>query len=89
MLACEEFTKLVDCGSDSRQIDLDVAALLGDLGRDPDIAAAMAVIVEKRLAKEHAVLPGRDHRAGLLLGRIEDRLDGGFDDRRAELAEQF
>ena len=89
MLACEEFTKLVDCGSDSRQIDLDVAALLGDFRGDADIAAAMAVIVEKRLAVKHAVLPGRDHGAGLLLGRIENGLDRGFDDRRAELGEQF
>ncbi len=89
MLACEELTKLVDCGSESDEIDLDVAALFGDFCGDPDVAAAMAVIVEKGLAKEHAVLPGRDHRAGLLLRRIEDRLDGGFDNRRAELAEQF
>ena len=49
--------------------------------------AAVAVIVEKRLAVENAVLPGRDHRAGLRFGRIEDRLDGGFDYRRAELPE--
>ena len=62
-----------------RQIDLDIAALLGDLCRDPDVAAAMAVIVEKRLAVKHAVLPGRDHRAGLLLGRIEDGLHRGLD----------
>ena len=88
MLACEEFTKLVDCGSESGQIDLDVAALLGDLGGDADVGAAMAVIVEKRLAVEHAVLPGRDDGAGLLLGRVEDRLDRGFDHRRAELGEQ-
>ena len=89
MLACEEFTKLVDCGSESRQVDLDIAALLGDLRRDPDVGAAMAVIVEKRLAVKHAVLPGRDHGAGLLLGRVENGLDRGFDHRRAELAEQF
>ena len=89
MLACEEFTKLVDCGSDCVQIDLDVAALLGDLCGDPDVGAAMAVIVEKRFAMEDAVLPGRDHGAGLRFRRIEDRLDGGFDDRRAELPEQL
>src|SRR4029077_10237749 len=49
----------------------------------------MAVLVEKRLAVKDAVLPGRDHRAGLLLGRIEDRFNGGCDDGRAELREQF
>ena len=88
MLACEEFTKLVDCGSEADKIDLDIAALLGDLRRDPDVAAAMAVVVQKRLAVKHAVLPGRDHGAGLLLGGIENCLDRGFDDRRAEFAEQ-
>ena len=49
----------------------------------------MAVIVEKRLAVEDAVLPGRDHGAGLRFGCIQDRFDRGFDDRRAEFAEQF
>ena len=38
---------------------------------------------------ENAVLPGRDHGAGLLFGRVQNGLDGGFDDRRTELAEQF
>ena len=70
------------------QIDLDVAALLGHLRGDADVGAAMAVIVEKRLAVEHAVLPGRDDSAGLLLRRVEDRLDGGFDHRRAEFGKQ-
>ena len=72
-----------------RQIDLDVAALLGDLGGDPDVGAAVAVIVEKRLAVEDAVLPGRDHGTGLRFGRVEDRLDGGFDNECAELLEQL
>ncbi len=49
----------------------------------------MTVIVEKRFAVKHAVLPGRDHGAGLQLGRIEDRFNGSFDDGRAELREQF
>ena len=70
------------------QVDLDVAALLGDLGGDADIGAAMAVIVEKRLAMKDAVLPGRDHGPRLLLRRIEDRLDRRFDHRRAELRKQ-
>ncbi len=48
----------------------------------------MAVIVEERFAVEHAVLPGRDHGAGLLLGGIEDRLDRGLDHLAAEFAEQ-
>jgi hypothetical protein len=72
-----------------RQIDFDVAALLGDLCGDLDVAAAMAVIIEKGLAEEHAVLPGRDHRSGLLLGRVEDGFDRSFYNWRAELAEQF
>ena len=88
MLACEEFTKLVDCGSEFGQIDLDVAAFLGHLGGNADIGAAMAVIVEKRLAVEDAVLPGRDHSPRLLLRRVEDRLHGGFHHRRAELGKQ-
>lgn len=70
------------------KIDLDVAALLGHLRSNTDIAAAMAVVVEKRLAVKYAVFPGRDHGAGLLLGRIQNGFDRGFDDRRAEFAEQ-
>ena len=89
MLACEELTKLVDWGSESGQIDLDIAARLGDLCGDPDVAAAMTVVVEERLAVEHAVLPGRNHRAGLLLGGIEDGLDRGLDNRRAEFRKQI
>ena len=38
---------------------------------------------------EDAVFPGRNHGAGLLLRRIEDRLDRRFDDRRAKFTEQF
>ena len=87
MLACEELTKLVDCGSELRQIDFDVAALFCHLGRDPDVAAAMAVIVEERFAVEHAVLPGRDHGAGLLLGRVQNRLHRGLDHLAAEFGE--
>ncbi len=89
MLACEEFTKLVDCGSEVGKIDLDVTAFLGDFRRDPNVRAAVAVIVEKRLAVEDAVFPGRNDRARLLLRCIEDRPDRGFDDGRAKFAEQF
>ncbi len=37
---------------------------------------------------EHAVLPGRDHGAGLLLGGIENGLDRSFHDGRAEFGKQ-
>ena len=72
MLACEELTKLVDLRIGLRQVDLDVAAALGDLGGNADVVAAAAVVIEKRLAIKHAVLPGRDHRARLLLGGIKN-----------------
>ena len=49
----------------------------------------MAVIVEKRLAVEDAVLPGRDHGAGLLLGGIQNGFDRSFNRRRAEFGKQF
>ena len=71
------------------EIDLDVAAALGDFGGDPDVVVAAAVVVEEGLAEERAVLPGRDHRARLRLGGIEHGFDRGFDGRRAELGEQF
>ena len=49
----------------------------------------MPVIVEKGLAMEYAVLPGRNYGARLLLGGIENGLDRSFHDRRAELGQQF
>ena len=89
MLACEEFTKLVDCGSESDRSTSTSLPFLVTFAAMRMSRAAMAVIVEKRLAVEDAVLPGRDDRARLLLRRVEDRLDRGFDDGRAEFAEQF
>ena len=68
MLACEELTKLVDCGSESDRSTSTSLPFLVTLARDADVGAAMAVIVEKRLAVEDAVLPGRDHGARLPLG---------------------
>ena len=54
------------------KIDLDIASLLSDLGSYPDIVAAAAIVVKKRLAIKHAVVPGRDYGARLLLGGIEN-----------------
>ena len=71
-----------------RQIDDQVAVALGDGGAHVDVGDAVAVIVEQRLAAIDAVLPGRDHGAGLALGAVEDRLDGGMGGRPAELLRQ-
>ena len=71
------------------EIDLDVAAALGDLRSDLDVVVAAAVIVEEGFAMERAVLPGRDHGTRLRLGGIEHRLDRGFDGRRAKLGKEF
>ena len=67
-----------------RQIDLDIAARLRDLRGDPDVVAAVTVIVEKSFAMKHAVLPGRDHRARLGFGGVQNRFDRGLNHRRAE-----
>ena len=88
MLACEELTKLVDWGSESGQVDLDIAAALGNFCGDPDVAAAVTIVVQKRLAVENPVLPGRYHCAGLLLGGIENGFHRGLDDRRTEFRKQ-
>ena len=48
----------------------------------------MAVIIEEGFAKKHAVLPGRDNGAGLLLGGIENGFDRGRHDGRAEFDPQ-
>jgi len=89
MLACEELTKLVDCGSEPVRSTSMSLPFFRHLGRDLDVGTAVAVIVEQRFTVEHAVLPGRHHGAGLLLGGIENGLDRGFDGLRAELAEQL
>ena len=66
------------CGSDSGEVDLEVAAALGDRGADRDVIAAVAVVVEDRLAPIDAIRPAGDHRPRLALGAIEDRLDRGL-----------
>ena len=66
--------KLADLRIAFGEIDLDVAAALGDLRGDADVVVAAAVVVEKGLAMEDAVLPGRDHGARLLLPRHRARL---------------
>ena len=71
-----------------RQVNLDVAACLRDLGGDPDIATAMTVIIEERLAVEHAVFPCRNHRPRLRFSGVKDRLDRRLDNRRAEFRKQ-
>ena len=71
-----------------RQIDLKVAARLGDPGADRDVLELMAVVVEKRLALVNSVLPACDDRANLPLGAVEHGLDAGVGRCRSELIEQ-
>ena len=80
--------KPLTCGSDAAEVDLEVAAALGDLGANRDVESAMAVVVEDRLAVVDAIPPALDHRPHLALGAIEHGLDRGMGDRRAELREQ-
>ncbi len=68
-----------------REVDLKVAAALGDGGADMDVLEFVAVVVEDRLALVDAVLPLRDDGAGLALGAVEHRLDRRMRRRPAEL----
>ena len=81
-------TKPLTCGCESREVDLEVAAALGDRGADLDVDGAVAVVVEHRLAAIDAVPPARDHRPHLALGAIEHGLDRGVGGGAAELGEQ-
>ena len=51
-----------------REVDLEIAAALGDGGADVDVLEFVAIVVENGLAAVDAVLPFRDHRPGLALG---------------------
>ena len=89
MLACEEFMKLVTCGSLSeRSTSMSLPRLV--------TFAAMRMSLLPRPSSSRkaspwndAVLPGRDHRARLRFGGIEHGLDRGFDDRPAHLGKQL
>jgi hypothetical protein len=59
-----------------REVDLEVAAALRDLGADVDVLEAVPVVVDHRLAVVDAVGPLTDHGAHLPLRPVENRLDG-------------
>src|SRR5437868_6030270 len=71
-----------------RQVNLDIAPCFGDLCSDPDVIAAMAIVVEECFAVEHAVFPCGDHRSRLMLSSVEDGLYRRFDNRRTEFRKQ-
>ena len=89
MLACEELDETRGLRIGVRQVDLDIAArLCGLFACDPDVIAAMTIVVQECLAVEHAVLPCRDHRPRLMLRNIQDGLYRRFNNRRAEFHKQ-
>src|SRR5579871_211558 len=63
--------------------------MLRHLGRDANIVAAVAIVVEERFTEENAIFPGGDHGTRLLLRRIKNLLDRRLDRRCAELREQL
>ena len=71
------------------EIDLEVAALLGDAGADMDVVGAVAIVVEKRLALVDAILPAGNDRPHQALGTVENGRDRRMRRRRAELGEQL
>ena len=71
-----------------RQVDGQVAALLGDGGADMDVFDAVPVVIQDRLAVIDAVRPLRDHRTGLALRPVQHRLDRGMGGGPAEFPGQ-
>ena len=71
------------------EIDLQVAASLGDAGADVDVLELVAVVVEERLALVDAILPPGDDGAHLTLGAVEHGRDRRVRRLRAELGEQL
>ena len=71
------------------EVDLEVAALLGDAGADVDVLGSVAIVVEERLALVDAVLPAGNDGAHLPLGTVEHGRDRRMRRRRAELGEQL
>ena len=52
------------------------------------LVAAMAIVVEKRLATKHAIFPSRDHGTSLRFRRVEDRLHRSLHNRSTEFRKQ-
>ena len=71
------------------EIDVEVAAALGDARTDMDVLGVMAIVVEERLAFVDAILPARDDGADLPFGAVEHGLDRGMGGGRAELRQQL
>ena len=67
------------------QVDLEVAARLGDAGANVDVLELVAVVVEEGLPCIDAIFPSGDDRTHLALGAVEHGLDAGVRRRRAEL----
>ena len=81
MLACEELTKLVICGSDSDRSTVDVAAALGDRGARSRMSLRPRPS-SSRKASPCQVPSGQvaTMRAGLRFGGVEDGVDRGVHD---------